>query len=282
MNDFGDQNTAFIKFRPFWSDSLPKWKGKLSNLFNHENSIMSQPLEALKQPYSLTTGQNKTLETLQNLIPLLPVIVLQGSVGSGKTQVLKKLSTDLNAQFFALSEVLEQFGSQQDPLKSEDTLSAALGSALKSAKILIIDDIDIITAFARFSGQGNPRYGYISAVLKNFLDEVIAQGKHIVLSLTREVNEDTWFGGKSLQEQLNLNGGRAVFISLPDYSDVDYAELLVNTVGQERASRIDVGALRSFASNLSGNQIVTAARLSAAKIRQILRRMTLFRSCESM
>ena len=139
---------------------------------------MSQPLEALKQPYSLTTGQNKTLETLQNLIPLLPVIVLQGSVGSGKTQVLKKLSIDLDAQFFALSEVLEQFGGQQDPLKSEDTLSTALGNALKSAKILIIDDIDIITAFARFSNQGNPRYGYISAVLKNFLDEVIAQKKH--------------------------------------------------------------------------------------------------------
>ncbi|KAF1025249.1 MAG: ATP-dependent zinc metalloprotease FtsH 4 [Acinetobacter bereziniae] len=226
---------------------------------------MTQALKTFKQPYPLTTGQKNTFTTLLNLIEVLPVIVLQGSAGSGKTQVLKKLAADLDVRFFPLSELLEQFENQQNSSKSEETLNTALTNALKNVKTLIIDDIDIITAFARRSVNSNPRIGHISAILKNFLDEVVAQEKHVVLSLTRELNENTWFGERSLQEALSLDSGRAVFISLPDYTEVDYVELLSNIIGKEQASRIDVEAIRSYSSNLSGNQIVTSTKLAALK-----------------
>lgn len=222
---------------------------------------MNMQLKSTEQSCPLTTSQENTFKTLLDLASALSVVVLQGSAGSGKSQVLGKLASSLSANFFSLSELLENFANQKNPLQGEDTLSSTLFSALKDSPVLIIDDIDIITAFARNS-RGGPRFTYISAILKNFLDAVISQKKHVILSLTREVNEDTWFGEKGLQELLNLNNGRAVFVSLPDYSERDYHEILVNTIGEELAARIDITEILAFSSNLSGNQLVSAARLA--------------------
>ncbi|WDD90364.1 AAA family ATPase (plasmid) [Burkholderia sp. FERM BP-3421] len=224
---------------------------------------MNTVLSTQKERAALTPSQEKTLNTLLRITPLLPAIVLQGAAGSGKTRVLKQLAADLDARFLPLGEVLNRFNRQDHPLRGEETLREVLGVALLDADVLVVDDIEVMTAFSR-NAYASPRVGYIAAMLTELVDEAVARGKHVILSLTSEMGESTWFDEVGLLGQLKLGNGRAVLVSLPNHTDDDYGAILANTLGHALASRIDVVALHAFASRLSGNQLVAAARLALA------------------
>ena len=192
-------------------------------------------------PAELSPTQAIALEQLRETIRAVPVTVLTGWVGTGKTTLINRLAEEFGGLRISCRDVLQASEGANHPLY-EETLHRLVDDALDKANMVFVEELDLFCFTNKF-GQAHPRPFYLNTTLQALLETTRAKGKRLVFTVTDR---------KKLLPQLD---GRAVFVSLGALTPDDYRFFLEQNLGAERAERLDARRIFSFAPKLSIYQL---------------------------
>jgi ATP-dependent 26S proteasome regulatory subunit len=204
-------------------------------------SIFEPGQRSAAVPTELSPTQAGALERLRETVRAVPVTVLIGGVGAGKTTLVNRLAGEFGGIRISCRDVLQASEGANHP-SYEEVVHRRVDDALDEADIVYVEDLDLLCLPTKF-GQAYPRPTYLNSTLQALLETTRAKGRRLVFTATERRN---------LQSQLD---GRAVFLPLGALTPDDYSFFLERNLGQERAKRLDVTRIFSFASKLSVYQL---------------------------
>lgn len=192
-------------------------------------------------PTELSPTQTTALEQLRETIRTVPVTVLTGGVGAGKTTLVNKLTEEFDGIRISCRDVLQASEGANHP-SYEEGLHRLVDAALDKADMVFVEDIDLFCFTNKFS-MAYPRPFYLQTTLQALLETTRAKGKRLVFTATDRLK---------LLPQID---GRAVFVPLGALTPDDYSFFLERNLGAERAKKLDALRIFSFASKLSVYQL---------------------------
>ena len=209
------------------------------------NSPTSSSLVEHGQPSAsaaeLSPTQAVALERLRETVREVPVTVLMGGVGVGKTTLVNRLAEEFGGIRISCRDVLKVSEGANHP-SFEEILHRLVDDAIEKADIVYVEELDLYSFTNKFP-MSYPRPYYLNATLQALLETTRAKRKRLVFTVTDRLK---------LVPQLD---GRAVFLSLGALTPDDYNFFLERNLGKERAKRLDARRIFSFASKLSVYQL---------------------------
>lgn len=205
-----------------------------SPLFKHGHPCAAVPAD-------LSPTQATALEQLRETIRTVPVTVLTGGVGTGKTTLVNRLAGEFGGIRISCRDVLQASEGANHPCY-EEGLHRLVDAALDKADMVFVEELDQFSGTNRFT-MAYPRPHYLNVTLQALLETARARGKRLVFTATNRLT------------LLNQLDGRAVFLPLGALTIDDYTFFLERNLGAERAKRLDARRIFSFASKLSVYQL---------------------------
>lgn len=211
------------------------------------------PLAVRAKPVSpeLSPTQAEGFAKLREAVLAVPVTVLVGGVGAGKTTLIGKLAGEIGGDRISCRDVLKDAEGEAHP-SYEEALHRLIDAALDKDDTVYVEELDL---FCHTNQMGNayPRPLYLQTALQALMETARAKGKRLVFTATNR---------NLLLPHLN---GRAVFVSLDALKPEDYAFFLARNLGAELAAKLDATRIHRFSPKLSVYQLVEASALLAGK-----------------
>ena len=192
-------------------------------------------------PAELSPTQAAALEKLRETIRIVPVVVLTGGVGVGKTTLVNRLAGEFGGIRISCRDVL-QASEGANHACFEEGLHRLVDAALDKADIVFVEDLDLFCFTNKF-GMAYPRPYYFQTTLQALLETARAKGRRLVFTATDRLK---------LLPQLD---GRVVFLPFGALTPEDYRFFLEQNLGAERAKKLDAKRIFSFAAKLSVYQL---------------------------
>ena len=192
-------------------------------------------------PAELSPTQAATLEQLRETIRIVPVTVLIGGVGVGKTTLLNRLAGEFGGIRISCRDVLQASEGMEHSCY-EEMLHRLVDAALDKANMVFVEELELFCHTNKF-GLAYPRPHYLNTALQALLETTRAKGKRLVFTAADR---------SKLLPQLD---GRAVFLPFGALTTEDYRFFLEQNLGAERAARLDAKRIFSFAAKLSVYQL---------------------------
>ncbi|MGE0630158.1 MAG: AAA family ATPase [Hyphomicrobiaceae bacterium] len=189
----------------------------------------------------LSPTQAAALEQLLKTVRAVPITVLIGGVGAGKTTLINKLSEEFGGVRISCRDVLKASEGANHP-SYEEVVHRLIDDALDKADIVYVEELDLFSLTNKFL-NAYPRPHHLRTVLQALFETARAKSKRLVFTATDR---------RLLLPQLD---GRAVFVSLGALTPNDYSFFLERNLSAERARQLDVKRIFSFASKLSIYQL---------------------------
>ena len=189
----------------------------------------------------LSPTQATALEQLRKTVRDVPVTVLMGGVGSGKTTLVSRLAKEFGGIRISCRDILKA-SEGANHSAYEEVMHRVVDDALEKTSIVYVEDLDLFSFTNRFP-MAYPRPHYLQTALQALFETTRAKGKRLVFTATDRLK---------LLPQLD---GRAVFLSLGALTPDDYSFFLERNLGVERTKSLDVRRIFSFASKLSIYQL---------------------------
>jgi transitional endoplasmic reticulum ATPase len=213
-----------------------------------DRTVSGSKVEALAlRP--LTPSQQTAFAMLTKVTQAVPVVLLEGGLGSGKTTPLRHLQAGLGGRLISIGDALGAIAAE-DPMAIDEAILGLVGEALTQEDLVICDDLGMIEAVMLRAPVPTPypRPLLFDAVLKTLFTLARQAGKTIVVSRTGEASHPT------IQAQ-------AVPVNMPDFTVDDYAVILAHSLGGDNAATLDVERLFRHARKLTGYQLENVCRI---------------------
>lgn len=157
----------------------------------------------------------------------------------GALTVLRKLHEQTGGGFVTAKNFIE-ISAERHPLSLEETLYAAVTTALRDHEFVYVDDIDLIHE-ATSSCHFYPRGSYVETALLELSDTALRDGKNLVVSTDGSI--------------ARAFATRSFSASIPRYSAKDYAALLDIFAEPNQVKDLDSEKIFRFAPKLNAHQI---------------------------
>lgn len=201
----------------------------------------------------LSPTQSEAFAKLRDTVLAVPVTVLIGGVGTGKSTLIRKLAEQFGGTIISCRDILEASETANHP-SYEEPFHKLVDAVLDKAAIVYVEELDLFCSTNSF-GNAYPRPGYLQTTMQALLETTRARGKRLVFTATDR---------NRLLPQLN---GRTVFVSLGNLAPNDFQFFLEGALGVERAARLDANRIFRFAPKLSVYQLnEVGALLGESKI----------------
>ncbi len=193
----------------------------------------------------LSPAQQRAYEDLLAARPAGAVLALTGSVGSGKSTVLREVHRALGGVLLSAKDFINQVA-QGHPLALEEALYQLLVEALRSNEHVLVDDFDLCVQ-PMDGCHFYPRSGLLDAPLT------------ALAALAAETNKTLLVAsGDDLPEPI---AQRCCPVAIGEFQPDDCRHLLAALLG-EAAPKVDAARLHRFAPGLNAHQLKAAcARL---------------------
>jgi len=195
----------------------------------------------------LTPSQQVAFRMLTEMTQAVPVVVLEGGPGSGKTILLSHLQATMGGRLIDAGDALNAIGAG-DPMAIEEAILALVGEALTHDDLVICDDLGMVEAVMLKVPSPYPRPQLFDAVLKTLFTMARVAGKTIVFSRTGEAFHPA-------------SQAQAVPVGMPEFTADDYAAILGYSLGRENMARLDVERVFRHARKLTGYQLANVSRI---------------------
>ncbi|GAB1715006.1 MAG: hypothetical protein NTAFB05_00480 [Nitrobacter sp.] len=205
-----------------------------SSLFAHGQRSTTAPAE-------LSPTQAAAVERLRETVRAVPVTVLLGGVGAGKTTLVNRLAGEFGGIRISCRDVLQAAEAASHP-SYEEGLHRLVDAALDKADIVFIEELDLFSYTNKFA-MAYPRPYYLNTVLQALLETTRSRDKRLIFTATDRIK---------LVPHLD---GRAVFLPLGALTPDDYSFFLERNLGVARARQLDAKRIFSFAPKLSIYQL---------------------------
>jgi transitional endoplasmic reticulum ATPase len=167
------------------------------------------------------------------------LLLLSSQPGRGRTTILRKLHEETGGGFVTAKNFIE-ISTERHPLSLEETLYAAVTTALRDNEFVYVDDIDLIHE-ATSSCHFYPRGSYVETALLELSDAALRDGKKLVVSTDGSI--------------ARAFATRSFSASIQRYSAKDYAALLDIFAEPNQAKDLDSDKIFRFAPKLNAHQI---------------------------
>jgi ATP-dependent 26S proteasome regulatory subunit len=188
---------------------------------------------------TLCPAQRRALDQLRDALPVGHVFVLGGGSGSGKTTVLRALHDQVGGAFRTLKPFLDAMRLQH-PLALEEAFEQWLRAALADNDLVILDDLNLLTATTGGCGS-YPRSGFLEVAMRAITDYVLAASKKLI------------FGCDGYATTVVHKCSYAFAIG--EFKADDYASLCDTLLGPAFAGRLDFDKIYRFAPRLDAHQL---------------------------
>jgi len=195
----------------------------------------------------LSPTQQAAFDTLAVLAQRLPVTLLSGGPGSGKTTILRELQRRIGGRLITLRDMLEAVAAQQDGT-IEEAARGLVEQAFLHDDLVLIDNLSSIEAVTRMTGA-YARPFLFDAVEATLFDTARALGKRIVAGFSADIGHQSY---ASLQNQ-------GVRVQIAPYTALDYAIILGHVLGAGNIGHLDFEEIYSHARQLTAYQLQAAA-----------------------
>jgi shikimate kinase len=194
-------------------------------------------------PIVLCPVQKEIRERLQQVLPLVNVIVLQGCSGMGKTTLLREIHHQHGGIFLSMKDFIDVIRSRH-PFAVEEAFHDWVSQALQSSHCVLLDDLDMLQNVVEGCGP-YPRSGFLNIPLASLAARAVETGKKLILS------NSNWTPATL------TNHGRV--FGIPEFSPDDYAFLCRHYLGEERCTNLDFTRIHRFATSLNAHQLRSAS-----------------------
>jgi ATP-dependent 26S proteasome regulatory subunit len=188
---------------------------------------------------TLSPAQRVAYEGLLEATSAGNLAVLWGSVGMGRTTILRELHRSLGGAFLTMREFMESMRGQH-PLALEEAFLQMVLGALEKNDAVIVDDLHLLTSVVDGCGP-YPRQNLLNAPLLVVVSQAAAAARKLVFGVD---------GAAPYPVSL-----RAYPWGVKEFTPADYECLCRAYLGSEAASRLDYRKIHRFAPKLNGHQL---------------------------
>ena len=192
--------------------------------------------------------QQRMFDYLVGVLPLLPVIGVTGSSGSGKTIVLRKIHEKTGGQWLSARELLLAMRTSH-PLALEETFAKLVGAALDQSDHVYLDDLHLLTNVVSGGCGTYPRTNFLAGALESLTAQAELAGKKLLFAAE--------YAPRELQKK-----GYVGFIS--PFEAADYEFFCKVYLGLEQTAKLDFRKIYRFAGHLNGYDLKTVGILFRA------------------
>lgn len=169
---------------------------------------------------------------------------LHGSVGCGKTTVLRALQERVGAAFLGMKEFLEA-SARHHPLAVEEMAYGLVVDALQSHPVIIVDDVHLLD----LSGCGfGPRPGWFNAMMTALCAYALEARRKII------------FSTHTTEQLAEPARQRSLSFGIDRFGVQDYAALAANWMDADRAAGVEFAKVFHFAPKLNAHQLRAVCR----------------------
>lgn len=223
--------------------------------------IASPAQELIPMTAPLTPSQSACLARLERLSHATPLVAVSGGGGSGKTTLLQAYQAKHGGHLICREEIIRVV-STVPPERSDSALKAHFDLLLAQHNLILFDNFTDLT---ENGGIGFPTLGYRSFYFTRFLvpmmhAAVMNAGKRMIMA-GRMLAPN---GGTVPDPVEFLYGSPHVAVAEIREARVDdYAQVIANVLGSEKAAGINAKRIYDYASHLNCYQLSISSRLLA-------------------
>jgi transitional endoplasmic reticulum ATPase len=196
-----------------------------------------------KSQIQLCPAQQGALEAVLKGLQIGSILRVWGSVGRGKTTVLREVHRQTGGAFLGMKDFVDA-SSRKHPMALEETLYNLVLEALKAHPVVILDDLHLIDLYS--SGcHFYPRSGFLNAVIMGLCNYALEADRKLIFSTTSHVAESA--------------AQRSYSFSIEKFKVEDYAALAKAWLGKKSA-KMDFEKIFRFAPKLNAHQLKAACK----------------------
>jgi hypothetical protein len=203
-----------------------------------------------KSDVVMSPTQETAFAALAALTQSLPVTVLCGAPGSGKTTILRELQRRFGGRLISLRDMLEVVATRPE-VTIEEALLALVEQEFVKEDVVMIDNLSSIEMAPRMTGA-YARPFFFDAVKAALFETARALGKHIVAGFSADIGYQSY---ASLQNQ-------GVHVEIAPYTALDYATIIGHVLGTGNLGNLHFDAIYSHARQPAGYQLEIAPRFA--------------------
>ena len=192
----------------------------------------------------LSPAQARAADRIVHLLSASTVVGLTGVHGSGRTSVLRAVSSRLNGKIITPLDILK-WSRQRDVLVTDEALQRLMEKFIQDYELVLIDDFEKVFS-PNGRGQRSTQFSYL--VLKHVYELAERLGKKIVVS-SRALSEH----GETAQQHFRT--AQVLSTEIEDFDIEDYQAICASLLGEDVASAIDFETIHRHAGSLTGHQL---------------------------
>lgn len=189
---------------------------------------------------TLCPAQMQAFEGLMRGIRIGSICGLWGGDGMGKTTVLREAHRELGGAFLDLREFMNAMRNSH-PMAMEETFGQMALDALQKHDVVILDDLQVLTAVIGSCNMFYPRRGLVTAPLTALCVLAVESGKRLIIGNDGEFPDP-------LRKRHFAWG-------MKEFAVQDYSFLCGHFLGGEIAARLNYDKIFRFAPKLNAHQI---------------------------
>jgi len=187
--------------------------------------------------------QQSTLDSLLKGLPIGSIFRVSGSVGRGKSTVLRELHKHTGGAFLGMQEFVAA-ASLKHPMALEETLYNLVLDALKANPVVILDDLHLLDLYS--SGcHFYPRSGYLNSVLMALCTYTLESDRKLVFSTASHLAEAA--------------AQRSYSFGIDRFKVEDYSALMEGWL-EHKTAKLDYDKIFRFAPKLNAHQLKAACK----------------------
>jgi len=183
--------------------------------------------------------QQEAFDNLSRLLTIGNVLVLYGSVGSGKSTALGEIHRQTGGAFLSVRNFVEAMRGRH-PLALEETFEQMVMEAISTSDAVIVDDLDLLNDVV-CCNHFYPRLGFLNAPLTALTVYATENGKKLIFGSTGKVAGPI--------DQRSFHAG------IGEFKAADYEFICRQYLAPAAADRLDYDKIHRFAPKLNAHQL---------------------------